>query len=227
VDSGAALLAERALELVAEGQVLGLGSGRTATAFVLALGARVRAGLRVAGVPTSEATADLARQLGIRLVSLAEHPTLDLAVDGADELDPQLDLIKGYGGALLREKIVASAARRFVVLVGREKVVPVLGSRGTLPVEVVPFGASFCSERLGRLGLRPRVRGRDRDPYATDSGNWILDCATDPIPDPGQLELAIRGIPGVVATGLFLGMADSVLVENEGRIEIRTRPGGA
>ena len=221
-DDGAARLAEHALRLVENGQVLGLGTGRAATAFVRVLATRVHAGLQVAGVSTSEATAQLAQQLGIRLVTLAEHPTLDLAVDGADEVDPRGDLIKGYGGALLREKIVATAARRFVVLVGREKLVPVLGSRGRLPVEVLPFGAALCRDRLARLGLRPVVRTRGESPEMTDNGNCILDCGLEPIADPSGLDLAIRNIPGVVATGLFLGMAPTVLVEDGGRVEVRS-----
>ena len=220
-EEGAARLAEHALQLVQDGQVLGLGTGRAATAFVRALAARVEGGLRVVGVPTAEATARLARQLGIPLATLADHPALDLAIDGADEVDPRGDLIKGYGGALLREKVVATAARRFVVLVGREKIVPTLGSRGRLPVEVVPFALPLCRERLARLGLRPEVRMRDASPETTDNGNWILDCGLEPIADPPGLDLAIRAIPGVAATGLFLGMAPTILVEAGGKVEQR------
>ena len=220
-DEGAARLAEHALQLVRDGHVLGLGTGRAATAFVRALASRVEAGLRVLGVPTSEATARLARQLGIRLVTLADHLTLDVAVDGADEVDPHGDLIKGYGGALLRERVVATAARRFVVLVGREKLVPALGSRGRLPVEVLPFALPLCRDRLARLGLRPAVRMQGASPETTDNGNWILDCGLEPIGDPSGLDLAIRAIPGVVASGLFLGMAPTVLVETGGKVEQR------
>src|SRR4051812_29118900 len=136
--------AERALELVPDGAVVGLGTGRAATAFIVALGERVRAGLRVRGVPTSQASADLAHQLGIPLTTLDEVEAIDVAVDGADEVDPRCDLIKGYGGALVREKIVAAAARQFVVLVGPDKLVAELGARGKLPVEVLPFGAAPC-----------------------------------------------------------------------------------
>ena len=217
--------AEHALRFVEDGHVVGLGTGHAATAFVRVLAERVRAGLRVAGVPTSEATARLARELGIPLVSLAERPVVDVALDGADEVDPGLDLVKGWGGALLREKIVADAARRFVVLVGPEKLVSTLGSRGKLPVEVVPFGAAVCGARLERLGLRPALRGGDATPFVTDSGNWIYDCAVDPIADAGWLDAALRAIPGVVATGLFLGMADVVVIDSDGRIETRVREG--
>ena len=214
-----------ALGFVEDGQVVGLGTGHAATAFVRALGERIRGGLRILAVPTSEATARLAREVGIPLVSLADHPALDVAVDGADEVDPALDLVKGYGGALVREKIVAGAARRFVVLVEGEKLVPVLGSRGKLPVEVVPFGAAVCRARLEALGVRPVVRLVDGAPMVTDNGNWILDCGVGPIADPPGLEHAMRAIPGLVATGLFLGMADVVLVDDGGRIETRLRAG--
>src|SRR4030095_5891929 len=154
-DTEAAALAARALEYVRPGNVVGLGTGQAATAFVRALGGRVQQGLRISAVPTSEATATLAGQLGISLTSLDDATSLDVTVDGADEVDPRLDLIKGYGGALLREKIVAAASRHLVVLVGHEKLVPVLGSRGTLPVEVIPFAAGFCRRRLADAGHAP------------------------------------------------------------------------
>src|SRR5512144_337822 len=150
-------LAARALELAAGAVVIGLGTGRAASAFVRALGAEVQAGRVVRGVPTSEASADLARQVGIPLTGLDE-PSIDVTVDGADEVDPALDLIKGYGGALVRERIVAAASRRVVILVGREKLVPVLGSRGRLPVEVVPFALPLVIRHLSRLHCGPVVR---------------------------------------------------------------------
>jgi ribose 5-phosphate isomerase A len=204
---------ERALQLTpAEGRI-GLGSGRAAQAFVRALGDRIRTGgLRVQGVPTSEATAHLAREVGIPLVTLAEADTLDLTVDGADEVDPNLDLIKGYGRALVREKIVAAASRRLVILVGEEKLVPRLGTRGRLPVEVTPFGLPLCVRRLQELGLRPVPFTPDGQLFVSDNGNHIIDCGIDPIPDALPLERAIRAIPGVVGTGLFLDMAETVLV---------------
>ncbi|UCE86104.1 MAG: ribose 5-phosphate isomerase A, partial [Deltaproteobacteria bacterium] len=145
--------AERALEFVEDGNVVGLGTGRAASAFVRALGERIKAGLRVRGIATSLATEQLASGLGIPLVQLDEVDALDVTIDGADEVDPALDLIKGYGGALVREKIVAAASRRLVILVGPEKLVPVLGTRGRVPIEVVPFGASQCARRLGALGF--------------------------------------------------------------------------
>ncbi len=211
-------IVERALELVANDSIIGLGSGRAARAFVLGLGERLRAGdLRVRGVPTSEETAALARDVGVPLVSLAEAGTLDMTVDGADEVDLNLDLIKGYGRALVREKIVAESSRRYVILVGKEKVVPRLGTRGKLPVEVVPFALPLCEARLRQLGCQPALWAEGSRILSTDNGNYILDCLVGPIDDPARLESDIRAIPGVVGSGLFLGMADLVLIgEGEG-----------
>jgi ribose 5-phosphate isomerase A len=204
---------ERVLELVSNDSRLGLGSGRAAQAFVKALGERLRNGrLRVHGVPTSEETASLARQEGIPLLTLAEAGILDLTVDGADEVDPNLNLIKGYGRALVREKIVAASSRRLIILVGDEKLVPQLGTRGKLPVEVIPFALPLCERRLGELGCRPVPFRQENGLFVTDNGNHILDCQIDPIPDVARLEMDIRAIPGVVGTGLFLGMAETVLV---------------
>jgi ribose 5-phosphate isomerase A len=204
-------LAARALELVAGADVIGLGTGHAASAFVRALGVEVRAGRVVRGVPTSEASAALARAAGIPLSGLDE-PSIDVTVDGADEVDPALNLIKGYGGALVRERIVAAASRRQLILVGREKLVPVLGSRGRLPVEVVPFALPFVIRRLSRLGCGPVVRTGGGQPFVSDNGNVIVDCAVSRIEDAVELEARLRAIPGVVDTGLFLGTADTVLV---------------
>src|SRR5579859_2646038 len=211
---------DRALDHVAEGSVVGLGTGHAATAFVRALGERVRSGFRVRGVATSEATAGLAQELGIEIASIDEVGAIDVTVDGADEVDPELNLIKGYGGALLREKIVASASKRRIILVGSEKRVPVLGSRGRLPVEVVPFGHGVCARRLAELGCPATIRLGAGRPYLTDNGNLILDGAVGPIRDPAELDRRIRAIPGVVATGIFAGMADLVLVQEENVVRI-------
>ncbi|MFQ5667529.1 MAG: ribose-5-phosphate isomerase RpiA [Candidatus Binatia bacterium] len=211
-------IATQALAYVADAMVVGLGSGRAATAFVRALGTRVREGLQVTGVPTSEATAAVARECGIALAGLETVEVIDVTVDGADEVDPQLDLIKGYGGALLREKVVAAASRTQIILAGSEKLVPVLGSRGVLPVEVISFARAFCKKRLEPLGCRPVLRMADGCPFVTDSGNNILDCGVRPIPAPRELDDAIRTIPGVVGTGLFLGMAERVLVGAGGTV---------
>ena len=196
---------------------MGLGSGRAAATFVRALGARAARGLRVRGVPTSEATARLAREVGIPVVGL-EEGILDITVDGADEVDPHLDLIKGYGGALVRERIVATASRRRITLVGAEKLVRVLGSRGRLPVEVIPFAWPLVVRELAALGCRPTLRTTGGVPVVTDNGNRIADCAVRPIEAPAAFERDLRAIPGVVDTGLFLGIADLVLVAQGGGI---------
>ena len=205
-----AALATHALGFVRDGDVVGLGSGRAASAFVRALGARVRGGLRVRGVPTSEETARLARELGIDLVGL--EADIALTIDGADEVDGKLNLIKGHGGALVRERIVAAASARQVILITSDKLVEVLGSRGPLPVEVMPFAVPLCRRRLEDLELKPTLRMQDDRPFVTDNFNVIFDCALGPIGDPERLDRAIRAIPGVIDTGLFLGTAERVVV---------------
>jgi ribose 5-phosphate isomerase A len=220
---GTERVAARALEWVHDGSVIGLGTGRAATAFVRALGRRVAGGLTVTGVSTSDSTATLARSLRIKLATLDEVDAIDTTFDGADEVDPRLDLIKGYGGALVREKIVAASSTRRVMLVGAEKLVPRLGARGKLPVEIVPFGAALCRKRLAALGCRPTLRTAAERTFVTDNGNWILDCAIEPIDDPASLERRILDIPGVVGTGLFLGMADVVLIQRGADVEVRQR----
>jgi len=222
-------IVERALELVPNGSRIGLGSGRAAQAFVKALGELLRKGsFRVHGVPTSEETARLARQEDIPLLTLAEAGILDLTVDGADEVDGNLDLIKGYGRALVREKIVAASSRRLVILVGDEKFVPQLGTHGKLPVEATPFALPLCERRLRELGCRPILYRQGDEPFVTDNGNHILDCQIEPITDALRLEMDIRAIPGVVGTGLFLGMAETVLVGDRGTFRLleerRRRP---
>ena len=215
-DQEAAALGSEALAEVKAGHVVGLGTGQAATAFIHALGKAVKAGLAVTGVPTSEASASLARTLGIPLVT--EPLALDVAIDGADEVDPRLDLIKGYGGALVRERIVATASRRRVTLVGAEKLVPVLGSRGRLPVEVIPFAWPLVVRGLAALGCRPTLRMAGGLPFVTDNGNRIADCAVRPIEAKAAFGRDLRAIPGVVDTGLFLGITDLVLVAEGGGI---------
>jgi ribose 5-phosphate isomerase A len=218
-------LASRALLEVRHGALVGLGSGRAASAFVRALGARAREGLRVRGVPTSEATARLAREVGVPLAGLDEG-ILEVTVDGADEVDPRLDLIKGYGGALVRERIVAAASRRLVVVAGAEKLVPVLGSRGRLPVEAIPFSWPLAMRDLADLGCRPVLRMLEGKPFVTDNGNWIIDCGVRPIEAPAAFARDLRGIPGVVDTGLFLGMTSLVLVAEPGGVRELRPPVG-
>jgi ribose 5-phosphate isomerase A len=203
-------LAMHALGLVRAGDVVGLGSGRAAGAFIRALAARVREGFGVRGVATSEDTARLAAGLGIDLVGLEAE--IELTVDGADEVDGRLNLIKGHGGALVRERIVAAASRRQIILVTSEKLVETLGTRGPLPVEVLPFAVPLCRRRLEDLALKPSMRMQEERPFVTDNFNVIFDCDTGPIGNPADLERRIRAIPGVIDTGLFLGTAHIVVV---------------
>jgi ribose 5-phosphate isomerase A len=220
--------AERALDFVETGMVLGLGTGTTAAFFVEQLAGRVKAGLSVVCIPTSERTAAQARGLGIPLASFAEHQQIDLAIDGADEVQRiTLDLIKGRGGALLREKIVAAASRRFVVIVDRDKLVERLGTTGPLPVEVVQFGWQVTAAHLEELGTRPELRRAGSDePFVTDGGNFILDCRFDAIDDPAETERRINAIVGVVENGLFIGRSSAVIVASRDGIDVLT-PGRA
>jgi ribose 5-phosphate isomerase A len=220
VDASFAALAARALDFVPDDARIGLGTGHAADAFIHALADRVRLGLRVRGVPTSEDTARLARSLGIAVDTLDADEPLAVTIDGADEVERgTLNLIKGRGGALARERIVAAAARRQVILVTPEKLVDRLGERGLLPIEVLPFAEPFCRRRILALGLRPTVRLHEGAPFVTDNGNHILDCAVGPLDEPAALEAALLAVPGVVDTGLFLGTASLVLVGRDGRVE--------
>jgi ribose 5-phosphate isomerase A len=217
--------AEAALGEVRPGMKLGLGSGRTAEQFVKLLGAKVREGLDVAGVPTSERTAKLAEAEGVPLTTLEVDPILDLAVDGADEIDPELRLIKGGGGALLREKIVAAAARRMLVAADAGKLVEILGAF-PLPIEVLPFGHGAtrvaierAAEQLGLSGeikLRPDAGGR---PYLTDGGHYIFDASFGRIPDPNALAHSLDAIPGIMEHGLFIGLASAAIIGRPGGVD--------
>jgi ribose 5-phosphate isomerase A len=201
-----------ALRYVRPGQTVGLGTGRAASAFIRALGQR---GIKVRGVPTSAASAELAHSLGIEVVALDGKGRLDVDIDGADEVDPRLNLVKGYGGAMVREKIVACASRKVVILVGAEKRVTRLGQRRRLPVEVVPFAMHYAMRRMRGLGLKPSVRiGADGREFLSDNGNVVVDCATGVIHGPARLERELQAIPGVVGTGLFIGIASVVLIAN-------------
>jgi len=220
-DASLEALGRYALRYVKPGQTLGLGTGHAASAFIRALGA---SGISVRGVPTSNASDELARSVGIPIVTLAEAGKIDIDIDGADAVDPRLNLIKGYGGALVREKIVAASSRRFVVLVGYEKIVKWLGERGPLPVEVIPFGLSLVTAKIKAMGLKPKVREKDGQKYITDNGNLILDCAVKKITNPARLDRELLAIPGVVGTGLFVALASVVLVaEESGKIRALKR----
>jgi ribose 5-phosphate isomerase A len=207
--------AEHALQYIQSGMTLGLGTGSTATHMLHVLAEALRDGrLRdIVGVPTSDAISALARQFGVPIATLDERPRLDLALDGADEIDPSLNLIKGLGGALLREKIVAASADRFIVLADQTKLVARLGTRAPLPVEVVAFGLPLATRRLAELGGVPTLRRiADGSAFRTDEGHVILDCRFPSIADAAALNAAINAIPSVVEHGLFVGMAALALV---------------
>jgi ribose 5-phosphate isomerase A len=208
-----------AAKLVRDGDVVGLGTGSTAYFTVIALGERVKAGLKIIGIPTSVKTGDLARSLGIPLTTLDEHPEIDITIDGADEIDPQLRMIKGGGGALLREKVVASASKKMVVVVDSAKAVAVLG-KFPLPVEVIAFARTVVEKKIVALGGAPKLRTKpDGSAYITDNGNWILDCGFGQIVDPPALALALSNVPGIVEHGLFIGLASLALVGRGSSVE--------
>ena len=214
------LIGERAADEVPDGATIGLGTGSTADAMLTALGARIRQGLRVTGVATSARTIARAREVGIPLTSLDEVASLTVCIDGADEIDPDLNLVKGRGGALLYEKLVAERSERLVIIASAEKLVDRLGTRLPLPVEVVPFGCSHTARLVARLGLEPALRVTDDgQPFVTDGGHHILDCETHGIDDPAALAASLKAFTGVVEHGLFVGMASLALtIDPEGVI---------
>jgi ribose 5-phosphate isomerase A len=214
-DEAKRMAARRAVEFVEDGMLLGLGSGTTSTMFIQELGERVKQGLRVRGIATSIASQQLAESLSIPITNFEESPVLDLAIDGADEVGPGLALIKGGGGALLREKIVASASRKFIVIADSTKLVPHLG-RFPLPVEVIKMALPVVTRKFEALGLNPKLRHRpDGSNYITDEGNYIVDCSCGEITDPAKTAAEIRGVAGVVEHGLFLGMASLALIASD------------
>jgi len=218
--------AGRAVDFVENGMVLGLGTGSTAKLAVARIAERLREGsLRdIVGVPTSEQTAEQARGLGIPLSMLDEHSRVDLAIDGADEVDPNLNLIKGRGGALLREKMVEKAAQRLVIVVDESKLVDGLGVLGPVPVEVVQFCWGYNAMRIKELGCEIVLRMAGDEPFVTDNKNYILDCHFEgALEDPRATARAIRELPGVIEHGLFLDMADTVVVAGQGGVALRQR----
>lgn len=218
------LAAEAAVAEVEDGMVLGLGSGSTAAFAVEALAARVAKGLDVVAIPTSDRTAAQARRLGIRLSSFAEHRRIDMTIDGADEVEiGTLNLIKGRGGALVREKIVASASEAMVVIVDEGKLVDRLGQHAPVPVEIVAFGWQVILDRLADLGARPTLRVVGDEPYRTDSGNHIADCTFGEIGDAADLERRLAAITGVIESGLFIGLAARVVVGTRSGIRVLER----
>jgi ribose 5-phosphate isomerase A len=201
-----------AAKLVRDGDVVGLGTGSTAYFTVIALGERVKAGLKIIGIPTSVHTADLARAVGIPLTTLDDHPEIDITIDGADEVDPKLNLIKGGGGALTREKVIATASKKMVVVADSGKIVRVLG-KFPLPVEVIAFARTVVERKIVSLGGSPKLRLKlDGSPYLTDNGNEILDCSFGKIEDPPALARILSDTAGVVEHGLFIGLATIAIV---------------
>jgi ribose 5-phosphate isomerase A len=218
--------ARYALRFVHAGDVVGLGSGSTATDAIRLLGKRVRAGLRVLGIPTSRHSARLADRLGIPLTTLEANPQIDVTIDGADEVDPQLRLIKGGGGALLREKIVAAASRREVIVADSSKWVRTLG-KFPLPVEIIPFARAPVARCIAALGARVRLRGTHSKPYVTDEGHWILDCRFGQIRDPEGLARMLSQTPGVVEHGLFIDHADVAVIAHGRQVRVYFRRRGS
>jgi ribose 5-phosphate isomerase A len=215
------IVGEKAAEFVKDGMIVGLGTGSTVFYTIKKLGQLVNEGLSIKAVPTSVQTEQLAREVGITLVDFTVIEEFDLVIDGADEVDENLDLIKGGGGALLREKVIAYAAREFIVVADSSKLVNRLGAFH-LPVEVVPFGMELTEKHLKALGGLPLIRTSGGDPFKTDNGNFIFDCDFGIIENAKELESKINMIPGVVENGLFVGMADKVItVDKQGEVVIR------
>ncbi|MGA2420882.1 MAG: ribose-5-phosphate isomerase RpiA [Candidatus Acidiferrum sp.] len=219
-DHAKVLAAQKALEFISDGMIVGLGTGSTAKHFIEVLGERVKQGLKIRGIATSNASEQLAKSLNIPIIDFHQTSIIDVNVDGADEIAPGLALIKGGGGALLREKIVASAAKKFIVVADSSKIVAHLG-KFPLPVEVIPMAAPLVAAKLAALGIRPAVRHTPPGPeFITDEGNLILDCTCGEILDPHALAASIRAMVGVVEHGLFLNMADLAIVSSEHEIQL-------
>ena len=201
-----------ALDEIRDGMVVGLGTGSTAAHFIRHLGKRVRAGLKVDGISTSEESSRLAQEVGVPLTTFKDHPQIDVTVDGADEVSPALDLIKGLGGALVREKIVAHASKRVIIVVDESKLVERLGDRTWIPVEVIPLAVDRVMLQLRDWGGEPRIRERNGRPFVSDNGNTILDWKHGTIDQPGALEKQLKALTGVVDSGIFANVAQCVIV---------------
>lgn len=211
----------KAIEFVRDGMVVGLGTGSTAKHLILALGEMVRAGMKLRGVPTSQETAKLARDVGIALIDIDNRWEIDVAIDGADQVDPQFNLIKGGGGALLKEKIVAGSAKQFIVMVDHTKQVSVLGGSFPLPIEIIPFGWGSTAREIETLTKsRVVLRVRNGAPFKTEAGHLIVDVHLDRIEQPADLETALNLIPGVVETGLFVGRTNVLIVGTPQGVQI-------
>jgi ribose 5-phosphate isomerase A len=217
--------AEAAVEYVKDGMIVGLGTGSTTEFAVKKLGEKVRDGLAIRGIPTSDITKKQAEEEGIPLIDFSETMYIDLTIDGADEIDADLNMIKGGGAALLREKIVASASREEIIIVSSEKFVVQLGSF-PLPVEVIPFGWQVIFNQLGTLGGSPDLRLKQGQPLRTDQGNYIIDCRFSQIIDAVQLEQRLNMIPGVVENGLFTGLCSRMIMADGEKIVVKERANG-
>jgi len=221
-----AMVGRAGADMVEDGDIVGLGTGSTASFAIERLGERVSEGLHILGIPTSIESERLARARGIHLTTLEEHPDIDITIDGADEVDPGFDLIKGLGGALLREKIVAHATSREVIVVDASKLVDRLGTRSPLPVEVAVYGHTAVARKLASFGSQPVLRlqkGGGTAPFVTDNGNYIYDCRFPGIDDARAMEARIDSIPGVVECGLFVGLAHVVITASEKGVEVRRK----
>jgi ribose 5-phosphate isomerase A len=216
--------AARAVQAVENKMVLGLGSGSTASLAIELIGRRVAEGLDVVGIPTSERSAALARQVGVKLTDFSRHPRLDLTIDGADQIeDGTLNLVKGLGGAMLREKIVAEASARMIVVADHTKRVKQLGAATPVPVELVPFGWEIAIAKLEALGCKPVLRRVDGQAFTTDGGNFVADCSFAAIADAGALQEALKRITGVVETGLFVGLASEAILGSDEGVTVLAR----
>lgn len=217
------LASEKAVEEVQSGMVVGLGTGSTVYYALLKLGEWVRDGLDIVGVPTSAATEEIAAAQGIPLSTLEKHPVIDLTIDGADEVDANLDLIKGGGGALVREKIIAHASKRLIIVVDEGKLSECLGTNFYLPVEVLQFGWQATQRALNGICGKSTLRRADGTPFVSDNGNYILDCHFDGIPHPGETELQLNNIPGSVENGLFVKRADKVVIGTTSGVQTKEK----
>jgi len=213
-----------ALEAIKDGMIVGLGTGSTATHFIRELGVRVQAGLRVHGIPTSEESRKLAAEVGIPLTTLREHPIIDVTVDGADEVSDGLDLMKGLGGALVREKVVAHASKKVIIVVDETKLTGRLGVKAPIPIEVVPFALEVARGQLILWGGEAKLREKEGKPFVSDNGNYILDWWHGPIDQPWALEKQIKGVTGIVDSGIFANVASQVIAATSAGIRKLQRP---
>ncbi|CAH0347099.1 ribose-5-phosphate isomerase RpiA [Bacillus sp. CECT 9360] len=210
---------EKAADFVQDGMIIGLGTGSTVYWTIKKIAERIKGGLRVKGIPSSSNTERWAIEFGIPLTDFSEVQNLDLTIDGADEIDPNFNLIKGGGGALLREKIVSISSKELIIVADDSKIVSQLGNF-PLPVEVVPFGWEITAQKIAQLGCSPALRMKDDRIFSTDNGNYILDCTFESIPDPEMTHNHLKLIVGVVETGLFIGMADKVIIGESNEVTI-------